>query len=350
VQHIVEGLRLELSADEQVAIERRPTLDVAAYKEYLHGRDRLARYMYHTPAHQDFEAAVEHFQRAIELDPQFALAHAGLGVCHTTRVFDKIGDAQDYELAEQAFAQALKIDAGLVEARLHMVFIYLTRGRKQKARTEIELLLHEAPNDADVHRVAGNLYRLTGNHEQALSHFDRAAALNPDERVNAYYNRARVFNSLGQRDEALRELDKASAIEPDHPLIKAIRAFMLYYRGETASAAELVGEVLASHPEMDSVRPLLAMCLSRQGQLEAARATLTERVKASAAIDPDIAYWLASAFALDGEREQAFEWLGRAINLGREDRTWFERDPDWEALREDPRFKQLMNRIETGRT
>ena len=88
---------------------------------------------------------------------------------------------------------------------------------------------------------------------------------------------------------------------------------MLYYRGETAAAEALVREVLASHPEMDSVRPLLAMCLSRHGEHEAARAELTERVKAGAAADPDIAYWLASAFALEGERDEAFSWLQRAI-------------------------------------
>jgi TolB-like protein/Flp pilus assembly protein TadD len=347
--HIVEGLRLELSPDEQVALERRPAGDAAAYEEYLRGRDRLARYTYHAPTGADFEAAVAHFRRAVELDPTLALAHSGLGVCYVTRVFDKVGGATDYEQAEAAFQHALTLDPALVEARLHMVFIYLTRGEKRKARTEIERLLKEAPNDAAVHRVAANLYRLDGRSDDALRHFARAASLNPEERVNAYYNRARVFNSRGQRNEALAELDKASALEPDHPLIKTIRAFMLYYRDETAAAATLVREVLAGHPEMDGIRPLLAMCLSRQGEHEAARAELTERVKVSAAVDADIAYWLATAFALEGMEAEAFDWLGRAIALGREDRAWFEADPDWAALRADPRFTELMQRIEAGR-
>ena len=148
---------------------------------------------------------------------------------------------------------------------------------------------------------------------------------------------------------ALGELERASEIEPDPPLIKTVRAFMFYYRGEVGAATGLVREVLASHPEMDGVRPLLAMCLSRQGEHEAARAELNERVKASAAVDPDIAYWLASAFALEGMREEAFGWLGRAIALGREDRAWFEADPDWAALRDDSRFSELMDRIAAGR-
>lgn len=348
-KHIVSGLRLELSPDEKNALHKRMTRNAVAYEEYLKGRDRIARYTYQTPRREDFESAVEHFRNAIELDPAFALAHSGLGVCYSTRVFDKFGKPEDHELAAAAFAKALALDSQLLEARLHMVFSFLARGEKQKARAEIEGLLQEAPNDAAVHRVAATLYRLEGKHDQALRSFALAASLNPEERVNAYYNRARVFNSLGRKEESLAELDKASAIEPDHPLIKTIRAFMLYYRSETAGAADLVREVLLSHPEMDSVRPLLAMCLSRQGEHEAARAALTERVKASAAADPDIAYWLASAFALEGERAEAFEWLERAINLGREDRSWFEMDPDWASLRDDPRFQELMGGIEAGR-
>ena len=348
-RHIVEGLRLELTSDEQDALEHRATRNATAYEEYLRGRDRLARYAYHTPRREDFEAAVAHFRKASEIDPSFALAYSGLGVCYSTRVIDKFGEVADHERAARAFDKALALDPQLIEARLHMVFIYLARGEKQKARGEIETLRQEAPNEAAVHRVAATLYRLDGQHELALSSFALAASLNPEERVNSHYNRARVFNSLGQKHEALCELDQASAIEPDHPLIKAIRAFMLYYRGETTAAAALVREVLASHPEMDSVRPLLAMCLSRSGEHQAARAELTERVKAGASADPDIAYWLASALALEGEREEAFEWLERAISLGREDRTWFDTDPDWEALRADPRYVELMNRIDAGR-
>jgi tetratricopeptide (TPR) repeat protein len=97
---------------------------------------------------------------------------------------------------------------------------------------------------------------------------------------------------------------------------------------------------------MDGIRPLLAICLSQQGEHEAARAELNERVFESAAADHDIAYWLASAYALEGMTDEAFEWLERAISLGNENRPWFEADANWEALRGDERFRRLMNRIE----
>ena len=133
-QRIVEGLRLELSPAEQDGIAKPSTQNAAAYEQYLRGRDLFARFIFRTVAPEDCAAAIEHFQRAIELDPNFALAHDGLGAAFVNRVFKGFGGAEDYERAEVAFQKALSIDPKLVEARMLMVFIYLWRGQKQKAR------------------------------------------------------------------------------------------------------------------------------------------------------------------------------------------------------------------------
>jgi serine/threonine-protein kinase len=103
--------------------------------------------------------------------------------------------------------------------------------------------------------------------------------------------------------------------------------------------------VLAHHPEMDGIRPLLAMCLSAMGEHEAARAQLTDRVKEVAALDHDVPYWLASAYVMEGEYEEAFKWLEKAISLGNENYLWFEANPVWESLRDDPKFRELMRSI-----
>ena len=75
---------------------------------------------------------------------------------------------------------------------------------------------------------------------------------------------------------------------------------------------------------------------------------MTERVREAADADHDIAYWLGTAYAMLGDRDEALHWLDRAIELGNENRTWFESDPNWESLREDPRFVALMRRIEAA--
>ena len=133
-KRIVEGLRLELSPAEQDGIAKPSTQNAAAYEQYLRGRDLFARFIFRTIAQEDCDAAIEHFQRAIELDPNFALALDGLGACFVNRVFKGFGGAEDYERADVAFEKALAIDPKMVEARMLRVFIYLWRGEKQKAR------------------------------------------------------------------------------------------------------------------------------------------------------------------------------------------------------------------------
>jgi serine/threonine-protein kinase len=348
-QRIVDGLRIELSPAELGQLARPVTVNPEAYEENLRGRDDFARFVNRTLAQQDIADAIQHFRRATELDPTYALAHSGLGICYANRVFKGFGDTEDYARAEEALKAALKLDPQLVEARLHMVYIYLERGEKTRARAEVERLRREAPNDPAVHRVAANIYRLDGEYDRTLRAYDRLVRLNPAERVVALYNRARVFAYQGRFDEAMRELDQAIAIEPDHPYVKTFLARVLYYRGELEDAANLIRQVLEHNPGQDGIRPILAMCLSRQGQHAEARAQLTERAQQVAAADHDIAYWVGSVYALEGEHDLAFKWLERAISLGNENRAWFEFDPNWEQLRDDPRFKELMQRIDTSR-
>jgi len=119
----------------------------------------------------------------------------------------------------------------------------------------------------------------------------------------------------------------------------------MYYSGQVQPAVDLLREVLAANPNLHGVRPFLAMCLSAQGQHEAARAELTGDVKRNASVDPDIAYAVASVFALEGAQDEAFEWLNRSVALGNENRPLFEHDPNLTGLRDDARFAELIKRI-----
>jgi serine/threonine protein kinase/tetratricopeptide (TPR) repeat protein len=348
-RRIVEGLRLELSPAEKDGMAQPATANADAYEEYLRGRDRMGRFIYHTLARADVDAAIEHFKRAAELDPNFVLAWSALGGCYANLVRKGFGDVEDYHHAEEAFDRALARDPKNFEARMHMVFIHLSRGEKRQARELLSRLRREMPNDVGVHFVSGVLRRLDGDYDRALRSFDRMVKLNPAERVVVSYNRARVFMYQRRYDDALLELDQGAAMEPDHPLIKTFRGRVLYYRGEVAEAARLLEEVLEKNPRLDGVRPIYATCLSALGRHAEAQGQLTEQVKDVAAADHDISYWLASVYALENDREQAFEWLERSIALGNENKPWFESDPNWEQLRGDERFQQLMSKIERSR-
>jgi len=344
-QEICEGLRLELTSDEKDRLERQKTANAEAYEEYLRGRDRLGRYIYHTVARQDIDQAIDHFERSAELDPTFALAHSALGAAYAARVMKGFGEPDDHALARGAFDKALALDPHLIEARMNMIFIYLSSGEKAKARAAVDELKREAPNDASVHFVRGVVARLDGDYDKALRSLDRMLKLNPNERVVVSYNRARILTYLGRFDDAFAELGAGAAVEPDHPLIRTFRARTLYYHGEPTKAAEILEDVLEQHPQLDGIRPIYATFLSALGFSEEARAQLTDEVIKTANTDHDIAYWLASAYAMEGEREEALKWLRRAIELGNENRPWFERDKNWESLRNDPEHREILDSI-----
>jgi serine/threonine protein kinase/tetratricopeptide (TPR) repeat protein len=342
-QRIVEGLRVELSPAEQDGIAKASTQNPAAYEQYLRGRDLFARFIFRSLAAEDCDEAIKHFERAIQLDPNFAMAYDGLGAAHVNRVFKGFGGAEDYEQAEAAFTKALAIDPKIFEARMLMVFVYLWRGEKQKARDEVNRTRKEAPNEPVVHFVKAMLHRLDGEYARALSSYDRLVRLDPAAHVVASYSRALVHMYMGHFEETFKQLDNAG--EPDNPLVRTFRALALYYTGQTDAAAEIMKEVIAKHPNMHGVRPFMGMFLSAQGKHDEAVAQLTPEVKRNGEVDADISYSIGSVYALEGLRGDAFEWLERSIGLGNANRPCLENDPNWAGLREDPRFVELMERI-----
>ena len=226
-----------------------------------------------------------------------------------------------------------------------MVFVLLWRGKKQKAREEVARMRREAPNEAVVYFVKGSLHRLDGEYDRALRSYDRLVHLDPAAFVVVSYNRALIFMYQEKYDDAMREMDRAASVEPNNPLLRSIRALVMFYRGEVAAAANVLREVLEQNPNLHGVRPAYAMCLSSLGQHDAALGELNDVVKRTASVDPDIAYAVTSVYGLEGQLDEAFEWLNRSIALGNENTAWFERDPTLASLRDDPKFKQLLERI-----
>lgn len=345
-QRILDGLKLELSDREQQKLGRRPTENVAAWEEFLKGRDHFGRFIFRTLAPEDCEAAIQNFKHAIELDPQFALAHSGLGACYANRVFKGIGEAEDYTYAETAFSKAFFYDPDVTEARVLMVMIYLSRGEKRKARAEIGLLQEQFPNEAPLYFVKGVMSRLDGNYEESLKSFEKLARLDPAARVVSAYNRSRLFVYQGDYDKAIAEIEKGAKAEPNHPMLKIFHSQALFYKGEPENGIEMLREVLENNPQMDGIRPLLASFLACAGHSEDARAELTEDALALSKADHDMAYWVGAAYAALGERDLAFKWLGRAVKLGNENKPWYENNKCLDSIRTDPRFDDLLQKIE----
>lgn len=344
-QRILEGLRLELSDNEQEKLGRRMTDNHEAWEEYLRGRDNFGRFIFRTLLAEDCDAAIQNFKKAIELDPQFALAYSGLGACYANRVFKGMGEPDDYTLAETAFTKAFTYDPNVVEARVLMVMIYMARGEKRKARAEIELLQKQFPNEAPLFFVKGVINRLDGDYEGSLRAFDKLSRLDPAARAVSAYNRSRIFIYKREYDTALEEIEKGERVEPDHPMLKIFRSAVYYYRGNAEMAIEMMQKVLEQNPRMDGIRPLYAIYLAGSGRYDEARQQLTDEVLAVSKTDHDSAYWVTSTYALLGDKENAFKWFNKAIKLGNENRPHFEKDRSLDSLRDDPRFEEAMAKV-----
>jgi eukaryotic-like serine/threonine-protein kinase len=347
-QRILDGLKLELSTGEQEKLGRRATENLQAWEEFLRGRDNFGKFIFRTLDPQDCEAAIQNFKRAVELDPHFALAYSGLGACYANRVFKGVGEAEDYTYAEAAFSKAFFYDPDVVEARVLMVMIYLSRGEKKKARAEIKVLQEQFPNDAPLYFVKGVMSRLDGDYEESLKSFDKLARLDPAARVVAAYNRSRIFTYRGEYDKAIAELDRGAKAEPNHPMLKIFRSAALFYRGDREEGVQLMREVIAENPKMDGIRPLLAIYLAETGKPEEAREQLTESSLALSKADHDMAFWVGAAYSALGEKDLAFKWLERAVRLGNENKPWYEGNQALDPLRDDPRYQELMDKIDAS--
>ena len=226
-----------------------------------------------------------------------------------------------------------------------MVMIYMGRGEKKKARSEIELLQKQFPNDAALYFVKGVMHRLDGEYEESLKAWEKLIRLDPAARAVAAYNRARIFIYKGEYDKALEELDKGVKVEPNHPMLKIFRSGVYYYQGRMDEALEMMAKVLKDNPQMDGIRPLYAEYLAGSGRPDEARAQLTEEALSVSRADHDMAYWVGSTYSLLGEKDLAFKWLNRAVKLGNENKPHYLRDRNLDPLRDDPRFAELMEKM-----
>lgn len=344
-QHIVDGLRIRISDQEQNRLARAATRSHEAYELYLRGRSLLNTFVTHSLARRDLDDAVSAFKSAIDIDPEFTLAWSALGVCYATYVMKGMGGISFYDEAESACQRALDLDPKLVEPRVTLVYIYMGSGNKPKARDLVEQLRREAPNDTGIRSVAGTLYRLDGRYEEALREWDRQLKINPTEIAPVSYNKARIYMYRGDYDSAITEIEAGRAIEPDHPLLKAFWAQILYYMKKLDEAAEIFEDVFEAVPSMRGLLPMLGMVYYARGEKERAMRLVDNDVVDAACADHDIAYWLASLYALDNDKDEALKWFERAVDLGNENFPWFERDPNWALLRNDPDYQELLMRL-----
>src|SRR6266496_4536892 len=306
---VVDALGLSLTRREEHRFLKRSTSNVPAYEFYLRGRKLFQKW-----TRQNIELARKMFQRAIELDPDFADAWAGLATAHV-HLFGRDNEPH-LEKAREASDHALKLN----------------------------------PESAEAHVAAGQGFSMEQRYADAAKAFERAIELDPTF-FDAYYYYGRSCFKNGDLEKSLRLFQRAQDVRPDD--YEAIYLLGLVSRqlGRNEESRDADGRALKrirKHLELnpDGARAYVlgAGSLARLGEKEQSR-HWCERALSLAPDDDAILYNAACALAMLDEDERALDVLQRAIDAGLAVGDWIVRDPDWERLRDHPRFQALAKRL-----
>ena len=314
----------------------------AVSEDYLQARALLSSFMSRTGSREDLDRARELFEAVTRSDTEFAPAWSGLGITHLQYAQHGLGGQMHVVEARRAFDKALALDPGSVESNLYRVYMLLGRGEKESARHGIESLLQSAPNDWNVHLVAGQTLRIDGMYNEALDQFNTSLRLNPANAALIYNNRARVYQYQNQLELAGEELEKGLTLEPKQPLLRISLGYQQMRKGDPLKAIETLEAVTREATSLRIVYPTIALCYVQLGDREKAATFIVDETLSAAEADSEMAYRLATYFALEGDESEALHWLRRAIYLGNENYPWFSINPAWRKLGGHADFERIL--------
>jgi eukaryotic-like serine/threonine-protein kinase len=341
-----------LGAAEQSDAPRPPartaSLPGSVSEEYLQARALLSSFMVRTGSKADLDRAHTLFSSVTQKDPEFPAGWAGLGIAELQYVRHGFGGQIHVMHARRSFDEALRLDPAAIEANLYRIYMLLSRGEKESARHGIANLLSTAANDWNVHMVAGIALRGDGMYDEALVQFNRALKLNPANAVILYNHRARVYHYQNLLELAGDELEKGLALEPRHPLLRTSSGYQQMRMGNLPEAISTLEGVIRDDESLRIAVPTLAMCYVQTGERDRAAALLKDETLAAAEADSEMAYRLATYFAVEGDSSEALHWLRRAIYLGNENYPWFSKNPAWNNLRTNSDFDRILEDLKKG--
>ena len=305
---IVEQLKVNLLPEEKKALDQPSTDNVEAYTDYLRGR-----HFYQMRTKSSLERGRLMFAKAVELDPNYARAWAGLAICESIlRSWHGVDIPIDQVLAHAAKASA--IDPNLPEAHAARGLALMVGNRAAEAAEAFERALATDPNCYEAQFYYAEFCVTTGDFERTAKHYMRAMEIQPDDYTSPILL-LNVLQSLGRQDERQRY------------------ARLGLKRAEAA---------VRLHPENSKPSQLGAIALATLGE----RVRAKEWLARAMAIDPDdniARYNAASTYALLGELDEAIDlleiWLQQ---VGSDAKLWFGNDSDFDSIRTHPRYQRLL--------
>lgn len=337
---VLSALTLKLGGEAQKRLTKRGTENVEAYQLYMKGRFHAARLIL-----PEARKGIEYYNQAIALDPNYALAYAGIAQSYTG--FSLSGDIPANDAMPKGKAAALRaieLDATLPEAQVAVgLFAFWYDWDWTKAEKKYQRALELDPNNAAAHYFYAHLNSNLGRHAEALRFAERARQLDP---LNLITNSAegQFLFFAGQPDEAISRLNKTLELEPNfwhsHLILSGIYAEKQMF-AEAVAEAEKAARTSGGNSSAVAVK---GYALAKSGNLAGAQIILAELQKLSTEKYVP-AYNFAIIYNALGEHQTALDYLEKAYSERNVLIVFLKVDPKWNNLRGNARFVELMRRI-----
>jgi len=325
-----------LSGREHQLVVKRTTADPAAYDLYLKGVYWKGR---------DSIRAEEFFNRALERDPKFAAAWAGVASVSLFRGrFSSRPLPEVFEHARQAAQKAIALDPDLADAHAAIAAIHADYDWQfDRADAEFRRTLELDPNSLDAHTGYAYLLAMRRDFNAAIDHARRAQELDPLS-PTANVTVGMGLSMAGRHEEAIRSLRETLRLYPDLIPAKLHLGITLAYTGHPEEGASVLRDALRTRPQSSTLSGLLAYTLASAGHRDEAMAIVRE-LETRNKTEPIEMTSLAVAWMALGDVDRAFAWLNQACDKRIPLVRMINAEPEFAPLRSDPRFAALVKRI-----
>jgi serine/threonine protein kinase/tetratricopeptide (TPR) repeat protein len=307
-KQIVDALMVKLTPTEKVVLTKRSTLNPEAFDCYLRARDALYRL-----TKNNVHLAIQLFQRAIELDPRYAAAYAGLGESYAT--MHQYFEANDSWLdkAIETSLKALMYDPTLSEAHSALGLAYFDKKALDDGITATLKAIELDPNNYVAYWILGRIYHTSDRDREAIEVFKKTVALNPNF-YNAYNDLLMVYERLGEKEMHTETINTLLQFYPRY---------------------------LSQFPDDARGHMYYAIHLAQSERFDEAKVEGKKALELNPG-DSLMMYNAACLYARLDDKRLAVETLKHAIDAGQEDFEWIKRDPDLETIRNEPGYIELM--------
>jgi tetratricopeptide (TPR) repeat protein len=332
---------VKLAGDDEKHLTKHSTENTEAYQLYLKGR-----FYWNKRKADDLQKAVEYFDQAIEKDPGYALAYAGLASTYAVLPEYSGLPARDFiPKAEIAARKALDYDATMAEPHAVLGLIrYSHQWDWTGGEQEFKQAMDRNPNYPTSHHWYGICLRQQGKFEAALSESKRALELDPLSLV-INWSVGELLSNMQRYDLAMEQFKKTVELDPNFP--GTYQGLGITY-AQQGRFAEAIGELQKAKKIVGANNPyasgLLGHMYARAGRKDEATQILNQLLDFSQR-GYELSVQIAGVYAGLGEKDKAFEWLEKGYTEQNSELGWFKIAPEWSNLRSDPRYAVMLKKI-----